>query len=326
MTTFLLISISVFFIFNTWAQSANSWLDNGSYWHYSTFYFAGNQPVGYNHYFYAQDTLIANRIFQQVKVEQQLRTIDFNGNFVIGDTVSFPSKYFFTSNDTVYILGSNNNLQFAWYNNPTVGDVWDFGIQYDSMQNQFTNAYSQVDSIKFVTINGEVLKEIYSHACNDSLGTPLQPLEYVFEVNHINCINTKFGPKIGFNGINKYQNTSVSDSYIQDYILCFESSTFDFYQFSKTDCNNGILTEINEIETTKNIYLYPNPANDRICFSNSILFNTLNIYNNIGQLQQTFINSNNSSIDISQLSKGFYTYTMTDNKQNIIGNGKFIKE
>jgi hypothetical protein len=86
------------------------------------------------------------------------------------------------------------------------------------------------------------------------------------------------------------------------------------------------LTNSNDIEKNDKIYLYPNPANDRIYFSNNTLYNTLNIYNNIGQLEQTFINSNNSGIDISLLSKGFYTYTITDNKQNIIANGKFIKE
>ena len=326
MKTFLLISISVLFIFNTWAQSANSWLDNGSDWHYSTFYFAGNQPVGYNHYFYAQDTLIANRIFQQVKVEQQLRTIDFNGNFVIGDTVSFPSKYFFTSNDTVYILGSNNNLQFAWYNNPTIGDVWDFGMQYDPILNNFKNAFSQVDSIKFVTINGQILKEIYSHSCKDTLGTPVQLGDSSLFVNHISRINTKFGPVYGFNGINTYESSFATDGFIANNLLCFQSDNFPFYQASITDCNNGILTEIDEIETIENVYLFPNPANNRIYFSNSTLIYTLNIYNNIGQFQQMFINSNNNSIDVSMLSKGFYTYTITDNKQNIIGNGKIVKE
>jgi len=326
MKTFLLISISVFFTFNTWAQSANSWLVNGSDWHHSVWYFAGNQPTGYNHCYYTQDTTIGNKSFQEVKIEQQIRTIDFNGNYIISDTTFLLPKYFYTSNDTVYVLSTNNVLQFVWYNNPSIGDIWDFGLQYDPILNNFKNAFSQVDSIKFVTINGQILKEIYSHSCKDTLGTPVQLGDSALFVNHISRINTKFGPVYGFNGINTYESSFATDGFIANNLLCFQSDSFPFYQAGITDCNNGILTEINEIETTENIYLYPNPANDRIYFSNSILFNTLNIYNNIGQLHQTFMNSNNSGIDISLLCKGFYTYNITDNKRNIIGNGKFIKE
>jgi hypothetical protein len=113
---------------------------------------------------------------------------------------------------------------------------------------------------------------------------------------------------------------------VPNYFLCYEDVDFPIINDNGIDCFNGILTNSDEKQTNENIYLFPNPANDRIYFSNSTLFKTLNIYNNIGQLQQTFINSNNRDIDISLLSRGFYTYTITDNKQNIIGNGKFIKE
>ncbi|MCC6251654.1 MAG: T9SS type A sorting domain-containing protein, partial [Bacteroidia bacterium] len=50
------------------------------------------------------------------------------------------------------------------------------------------------------------------------------------------------------------------------------------------------------------------------------------IYNNIGQLQQTSSNLNSNGIDISNLAQGFYTYSVTDNQQNIKKIGKFIKE
>ncbi len=310
----------------SFSQSTNSWLDAGSDWHYGTWYFAANYPTGFNHYYYTQDTLIGNRTFQQVKVEQQLRTTDNNGNHVLGDTIFFPSIYFYTSNDTVYILNTNNTLQFVWFNNPNVGDVWDFGLQYDLMFNNYKHAYSQVDSIKFVTINGQTLKEIYSHSCKDTIGTPVQLGDSALFVNHVSRINTKFGPVYGFNGINTYESAFVTDGFIADNLLCFQSDSFPFYQAGTIDCNNGILTSNKELSDINKIYLFPNPATDRIYLTNITQDNTINIYNNIGQLQQTSSNLNSNGIDISNLAQGFYTYSVTDNQQNIKTIGKFIKE
>lgn len=307
----------------SFSQSTNSWLDAGSDWHYATYYFVAN--YGYNHYYYAQDTLIENRTFQQVKMEQQL-LIYSGGNYILGDTVMFPSKYFYTSNDTVYILNSNNTIQFVWFNNPNIGDIWNFGLQYDPTLNIYTNAYSQVDSIKFVTINGQSLKEIYSHSCKDTIGTPVQPGDSALFVNHISRINTKFGPVYGFNGINTYESAFVTDGFIADNLLCFQSDSFPFYQAGTNDCNNGILTSNKELSDINKIYLFPNPATDRIYLTNITQDNTINIYNNIGQLQQTSSNLNSNGIDISNLAQGFYTYSVTDNQQNIKTIGKFIKE
>jgi hypothetical protein len=310
----------------SFSQSTNSWLDAGSDWHYATWYFAANYPTGFNHYYYTIDTLIGNRIFQQVKVEQQLRTTDNNGNNVIGDTTFLPSQYFFTSNDTVYILNSNNTLQFVWFNNPNIGDIWNFGLQYDQTLNIYTYAYSQVDSIKFVTINGQSLKEIYSHSCKDTIGTPIQLGDSALFVMHISRINTKFGPIVGFNGINKYESAFVTDGLIADNLLCFESNSFPFYQVGTNDCNNGILTYNEELNVSYDTYPFPNPATDKIYFKNIVQDITIKIYNNIGQLQQTSSYLSNNGIDIKNLTKGFYTYSITDNQNNIKKIGKFIKE
>lgn len=310
----------------SFSQSTNIWLDNGSDWHYATWYFSSNYPTGFNHYYYTVDTLIGSRIFQQVKVEQQLRTTDINGNHVLGDTTFLPSQHYLTSNDTVYILNSNNTLQFVWFNNPNIGDIWNFGLQYDQTLNIYTYAYSQVDSIKFVTINGQSLKEIYSHSCKDTIGTPIQLGDSALFVMHISRINTKFGPIVGFNGINKYESAFVTDGLIADNLLCFESNSFPFYQVGTNDCNNGILTYNEKLNVSYDTYPFPNPATDKIYFKNIVQDITIKIYNNIGQLQQTSSYLSNNGIDIKNLTKGFYTYSITDNQNNIKKIGKFIKE
>jgi hypothetical protein len=307
------------------SQSTNSWLDAGSDWHYSISYFNFNYPTGFNHYYYTQDTTINGRTFQQVKSEQQLRTL-VSGNYVLGDTVIFPSKHFFTSNDTVYVLNTNNSLQFAWFNNPNVGDIWDFGIQYDLVTTSFKHAYSQVDSINFVTINGQILKEIYSHSCKDTSGTPVQWGDSSLFVNHINRISTKFGPIYGFNGIDTYVSSLITDGFTSDNFLCFESSAFLFYQVGITDCNHGILTESQEMNSKGEVYIFPNPANERIYLTNLTSGKSINIYNSLGQLQLSYSNIVNNEIDISNLTKGFYTYSLTDNQNTIKKVGKFIKK
>jgi hypothetical protein len=43
-------------------------------------------------------------------------------------------------------------------------------------------------------------------------------------------------------------------------------------------------------------------------------------------MQETNSKLNNNGIDISNLAKGFYTYSITDHQQNIMAIGKFIKE
>lgn len=254
--------------------------------------------------------------------------LTINGNYVLEDTVAMPSIYFYTSNDTVYVLNTNNQLQFVWFNNPNVGDVWDFGLQYDHINDTYLQAYSQVDSIQFKTINGQVTKEIYSHSCKDLSGTPVEYGDTALFVHHVFAINTKLGPVFGFNGINSYQSARVTDGFIADNLLCFQSNNFSFYQASTKDCNNGILTNISELNNQNSVHVFPNPSTDKIYFKGLRTDNQIDVFNHLGQIQMSKIVTSNDdfSIDISQLATGLYYYTITDKQQNISKAGKFIKE
>jgi len=309
----------------SFSQSNNSWLDSNSNWHYSIWYVSSNYSTGYNHYYYAQDTVINGRVFQEVKCEQQLRTTN-NGSYILGDRVMLPSKYFYTSNDTVYVLTTSNTLQFVWNNNPNVGDIWDFGLQFDASSNNYIHAYSKVDSIKSVTINGQILKDIYSQPCKDSIGTPFLINDIGLFSNHISCINSKFGPKYGFNIINTFiLFPIVDDSNIPDNLLCFQSSTFPFYQVGNTDCTNGILT--GELQMNKNgkVFSFPNPASTKIFFKGLRPEHQIKIFNQLGVVQ-SFYSNNSFPLDISELIQGLYFYAIYDKHNNLITNGKFIKE
>jgi hypothetical protein len=73
--------------------------------------------------------------------------------------------------------------------------------------------------------------------------------------------------------------------------------------------------------------VFPNPTKDKLTITDLAQGSQLTIYNSIGQLVVQLSNSQSQTIDISKLEKGIYTYSIiTDNKQNEISSGKFIKE
>jgi hypothetical protein len=72
--------------------------------------------------------------------------------------------------------------------------------------------------------------------------------------------------------------------------------------------------------------VYPNPSNDKITMTNFTIGSNLTIYNSVGQLVLNMTYTNSQTIDLSKINPGLYTYLIIDNKQNIIDNGKFVKE
>jgi hypothetical protein len=72
--------------------------------------------------------------------------------------------------------------------------------------------------------------------------------------------------------------------------------------------------------------VYPNPSNDKITMTNFTIGSNLTIYNSVGQLVLNMTYTNSQTIDLSKINSGLYTYLIIDNKQNIIDNGKFVKE
>lgn len=72
--------------------------------------------------------------------------------------------------------------------------------------------------------------------------------------------------------------------------------------------------------------VYPNPSNDKITMTNFTIGSNLNIYNSVGQLVLNMTYTNSNTVDLNKLNAGLYTYLIIDNKQNIIDNGKFVKE
>lgn len=98
-----------------------------------------------------------------------------------------------------------------------------------------------------------------------------------------------------------------------------------FYR-SLNDFGYSIPVTTTKKETTTGGIVFPNPTRDKITITGFTKGCRLTIYNSLGQPVSSTIYSDSQTIDISKLNTGIYTYSVTDNNQNIISNGKFIKE
>jgi hypothetical protein len=108
-------------------------------------------------------------------------------------------------------------------------------------------------------------------------------------------------------------------------LLCFEKESNLLYQnVNFSSCYTPAITSINDKDFSNEIKLFPNPSSVSIYFTNIVGQASVNIYNNLGQLQLTKLFQNNEGIDISNLSKGFYFYTISTAQTSM--SGKFVKE
>lgn len=323
----LILFIQTIVFGNLFAQTSNRWLESGTEWHNSVRYWVAGYPTGFNHFYYNKDTLINNRLYQQVKGEQQLRTITGNNTFLLGDTTLLSKQHFIASNDTIYLLKADFSLQFLWYNNPNVGDIWDFGAQFDIVTNTYRKAFSRVDSIKMIPINGVQLKQIFSHSCKDMKGTPIRFGDSSLLVNHVEKINTKFGPVSGFNLLGTFTSSLTTDGALPDKLLCFQSAVFPFYQvFPTTNCNNNILTGILTDPKTKKIGIFPNPFQTSINIQNIPIDCSLSLFDfRMKLLMQKRVYENSEILDLRNLADGMYFIQLADNHRKTIYLHKIIK-
>lgn len=105
---------------------------------------------------------------------------------------------------------------------------------------------------------------------------------------------------------------------------------FDYYQPMTTNIAKTSIVALNTLDTilTDSLLIYPNPVKNILNIADKKQFeiNTISIYNTLGQLVQTYINTtnNSASIDVSQLRTGLYFIKI--NSEKGILTSKFIKE
>lgn len=107
--------------------------------------------------------------------------------------------------------------------------------------------------------------------------------------------------------------------------LCYAISG---WQVFKTINGGGQMIGLGESENTiiNKIKIYPNPASDKLFIEQSCDNCFIAIYSGQGQEICKYSKIDKSGIDISQLSKGFYIYSITERQNSTPIIGKFIKE
>jgi hypothetical protein len=83
---------------------------------------------------------------------------------------------------------------------------------------------------------------------------------------------------------------------------------------------------VNDLASENVIQVYPNPVDDKIQFSKITKGSQIVIYNSLGQIQFTNFYNSNQPIDISNLKKGIYFYSIIDNQNVTSMTGKFLKK
>lgn len=258
--------------------------------------------------------------------------------YVDGDTIinSLTYKKYYISFDTII---ANNSSMYAFLREDTISKKV-YAISADSLQEHliydfslnvgdtttvyshwwYTNQYFnvKVQAIDSLLIQGQFRKRLKLNNLDGSFSGPYD--EYWIE-----GIGSTYGLfNAGLSGIT-FNLPSLFDFPL---LNCFEQDDSLLFSQSNTPECFYMYTGVGQFEVLDNvsIKLFPNPAKDVIYLTNHSKDINISIFNNFGQQQLGNINIENHSINLSQLSKGFYFYTITDRHHTIMTSGKFIKD
>ena len=250
-----------------------------------------------------------------------------------------------TANHKVYIFGGLNGSgtnNFSCYEFSVSTNSWGFG---PSIQNypanewvacaaniQPVNCYNTINPSEIFLAGGQkysTTKSTNSVAFSSNL--------YQIKIVNGNMVATLLSnnipPLIGGVGWVTLENTNDTVFYMFGGINSISSSgdttfTNNFYRYNQTTQQiqqydttqqtwGGIISSINETDFSQNINLqiYPNPATKeiKITIPNNEPIESINIYNQNGQLVKQITKPNKTNINVSDLNTGLY-FIRTDSK------------
>ena len=250
-----------------------------------------------------------------------------------------------TLNNKVYIFGGLNGSgtnNFSCYQYNTQTNSWDFG---PSIQNypvnewvagaaniQPVNCYNTINPSEIFLAGGQKYSTTKSTS-SVAFSSNLYQIK-IFNGNMIaTLLSNNIPPLIGGVGWVTLENTNDTVFYMFGGINSISSSgdttfTNNFYRYNQTTQQiqqydttqqtwGGIISSINETDFSQNINLqiYPNPATKeiKITIPNNEPIESINIYNQNGQLVKQITKPNKTNINVSDLNTGLY-FIRTDSK------------
>jgi hypothetical protein len=309
MKKILLLFFTLYFL-DAKAQNNFQWADSGAVWHH-TYNWIG--LPGYQKTTYIGDTILNNQTCQVLFSSGQQAWPQPSGPPVVGAVQDVNTCYLYKSNDSIFTY-RNNNFYLAFKTNATVGEIWDLG-EFNFFITG--HAFVKVDSIYYQNYNGVNLRNIHVFPC-DSNGSFIQlgAVDTNF-VSYLSTINEKFGPLGSFTTINNISLNNVIDEVMPQFLLCYQSASFPFIQFSSSDCYNNLFVGVDE-QIKYNFQVFPNPAQHQITI-NSKAGERIIISDVMGKIvMEKQLKQDTEIIEIDQFSDGVYILKIGVNSQKLI--------
>ena len=306
--------IYVLCIFNIAAIAQITFPAVGATWHYNIY--NQNQTLKYTH-----DSLFMGKT---------TKVIENPYCFFTCGTIQQSKTLIYVSNDSVFFhnIRTVNQWELLYNFNALVGQSWCVLLKDTVPINTIlidTITFT-VDSVKFVTINSQVLKKI----CGTSKGKTSQG-------NPIMGYNNSFAiyDRVGATGyLLPFPSSGIPTECPNAYLICYSDSTLGLYQVDTTSCNYIPSSGISNVtDRNKLLNIYPNPTTGDL-YINLSAQNASNMLVHISDVNgRLLINNtyhanaggtNSYTLDLSTLENGVYAIVITDDAGNILKQDKVI--
>ncbi len=202
------------------------------------------------------------------------------------------------SNKVVFWSPSLAEFQTLYDFDAKKGDKWSLRLDEHFLHGDVTK-YIIVDSVYSDTINNKVLQVQNVTSYGDSLYSSYRHEFTVYET--IGCIQFLFP-----------WNYAANDFDYVDHIRCFENDSLGFYKFPNTAACEYSEVGINQqsISADYGVSIYPNPSAGNKFWIKGLQTHEhyqILVSDAAGKVVLTQNTGSHSSIDISELSKGFYS-------------------
>lgn len=275
------------------AVSAQSWCPPGANWYYPVYCFGG--AVGYTHYAYSSDTIIAG---QGCKV---IKFVSYSGYTGSNNVDSAKGRIYTREvNDTVCFLRDSAFIPYLYFNAKT-GDT----IKVPNEQ-VFDGAYRNimtavVDSNGKERVGNDSLRYYYFHLIDSCY---IYPAHSSHVIERIGDVSNAFLPG--------WASNCVIADYCSPFFSCYADSSVSYSADSTRPCYDLTL-DVKPITNPVNLHIEPNPASGVVSLHYNIPPGqegqlNLQITNLLGQVVylSPLTTGNYWQIDISGFAAGTY--------------------
>jgi hypothetical protein len=283
--------INIFLLFVSNYCLAQNWAENNAVWHYEQINIQPPFDEDYNKFSTIGDTIILGEPAKIILEER----VTLNGTFT--------NEIFMKSDSNrVYLFDSiSNSFKLIYDFNALPGDTIEVFCPERVGDSTITIV---VDSVSTININGTVLG--LQHVSQTAMA--------YYYMSGIIIEN------IGWTGF-MFPLSTLADPPYGGALRCFQNDSIGLYKLSTVDCD--YLTGIKPIHNSKNLSVYPNPANDVISVSVAKELDLKNVVLTLVDisgrtvLTQT-IKSTETTVDINYLQKGVYLLKIGEQTTKLI--------